>query len=155
MTIEKRIKPHLGSLLRFARHLTGEKSAAEDLVQDTLVYILENRQKFMKLDPVRPWAMRCLYHRFVDNYRRFNRYELVSLECLDVLESPGQRLDDAYFGEQVLALIGTLSAAQRTAVSLFDIDGYSLNEIAIIMEIPQSTVKSHIYRGRKAIKMKL
>ncbi len=154
-TINTLIRPHLKSLYRYAFRLSGHKSSAEDLVQDTLLYILEHRDKFMSLDPVKPWMMRCLYHRFVDNYRRYNRYEPISEAYLESLKTQEDLTETAFFSAQIRTFIGLLKPAQRTAVTLFDIEGYTISEISRILEIPESTVKSHLARGRKIIKEKI
>ncbi len=154
-TINTLIRPHLKSLYHYAFRLSGHKSSAEDLVQDTLLYILEHRDKFMSLDPVKPWMMRCLYHRFVDNYRRYNRYETISEAHLKSLKTQEDLTETAFFSAQIRTFIGLLKPAQRTAVTLFDIEGYTISEISRILEIPESTVKSHLARGRKIIKEKI
>ena len=69
-------------------------------MQDTLLYILEHRDKFMSLDPVKPWMMRCLYHRFVDNYRRYNRYEPISEAHLESLKTQEDFTETAFFSAQ-------------------------------------------------------
>ena len=149
------IRPHLQSLYRYAFRLSGQKSAAEDLVQDTLVYVLEHQDKFMSLDPVKPWMMRCLYHRFVDNYRRYNRYEVLSEGLLESLKTQEDSTETAFFAGQIRIFIGLLTPVQRTAVTLFDIEGYTITEISGILEIPEGTVKSHLARGRRIIKEKI
>ena len=109
----------------------------------------------MSLDPVKPWMMRCLYHRFVDNYRRYNRYEPISEAHLESLKTQEDLTETAFFSAQIRTFIGLLKPAQRTAVTLFDIEGYTISEISRILEIPESTVKSHLARGRKIIKEKI
>mgnify|MGYP001266457334 CR=1 FL=1 len=153
--VEALISPHLQSLYRYAFRLSGQKSAAEDLVQDTLLYILEHRVKFISLDPVKPWMMRCLYHRFVDNYRRYNRYEALSDGLLESLKTQEDSTETAFIAGQIRTFVGLLTPAQRTAVTLFDIEGYTIKEISEILEIPEGTVKSHLARGRRIIKEKI
>ena len=153
--MEVLISPHLQSLYRYAFRLSGQKSAAEDLVQDTLVYILEHQDKFMSLDPVKPWMMRCLYHRFVDNYRRYNRYEALSDGLLESLKTQEDSTETAFIAGRIRIFIGLLTPVQRTAVTLFDIEGYTITEISGILEIPEGTVKSHLARGRRIIKEKI
>ena len=151
-SIEELISPYLTALYNQAYRYTGTKDAADDLIQDLLVYLLTHRDKVLGLDPVKPWLMRCLYHRFVDTYRK-NRQELTNLDS--IMQEPSSNddnLETGYFHEQVLNLLDTLSANQRVAVSLFDIEGYTLDEIAHVMEMPVSTVKSHLHRARKKLK---
>jgi len=52
------------------------------------------------------------------------------------------------------ALTG-LPERQRRAVVLFDVEGYSHAEIASIMEVPQGTVRSDVFHGRRALRRSL
>lgn len=154
--IEPLILPHFSALYSQAYKYTANRAAAQDLVQDVFVYALENRRKVQELDPVLPWLMRCLYHRFIDYFRKHKGdvapgdefdFELVAANCTSA--------EDQYFHEQVRIGLTRLTPEQRVAVTLFDIEGYSLDEVCKVMELPLNTVKSHLHRGRRKLKTHL
>jgi RNA polymerase sigma-70 factor, ECF subfamily len=154
--VETLIAPHFPALYSQAYKYTANRAAAQDLVQDVLVYALENKRKVLELDPVLPWLMRCLYHRFVDHFRKHRN----DFECRDdgVVEQLATRecsAEDQYFHTQVRDSLKRLSLEQKVAVTLFDIEGYSLEEVCQVMELPIGTVKSHLHRGRRRLKILL
>lgn len=154
--VENLILPHFSALYSQAYKYTANRAAAQDLVQDVFVYALENRRKVMELDPVLPWLMRCLYHRFIDHFRRHKSDVTQSGEFdFESTVAPGTSAEDQYFHEQVRLGLAKLSIEQRVAVTLFDIEGYSLEEVCNVMELPLNTVKSHLHRGRRRLKAQL
>jgi RNA polymerase sigma-70 factor (ECF subfamily) len=154
--VETLILPHFSVLYSQAYKYTANRATAQDLVQDVFVYALENRRKVLELDPVLPWLMRCLYHRFIDHFRR-NKSDVAQYGDFDFEQTvaPGTSAEDQYFHEQVRLGLAKLSIEQRVAVTLFDIEGYSLEEVSNVMELPINTVKSHLHRGRRRLKAQL
>jgi RNA polymerase sigma-70 factor (ECF subfamily) len=51
--------------------------------------------------------------------------------------------------------LGRLPERQRIAVTLFDVEGYSHAEIAEILQVPQGTVRSDVFHGRRALRATL
>ncbi|WP_185906524.1 RNA polymerase sigma factor [Teredinibacter haidensis] len=150
------LAPHLAALYAQAMRFCGDRPAAEDLLQEVVVYALEHEKKVLSLDPVRPWLMRCLYHRFIDTTRLKKReshrlMQVDSDECVSSAPNP----EASYYHRQVMLALQALTAEQRATVTLFDIEGYSLQDIAEILEMPVGTVKSHIHRARKKLKLLL
>jgi RNA polymerase sigma-70 factor, ECF subfamily len=154
--VESRVLPHSSALYSQAYKYTANRDSAQDLVQEVLVYALENKHKILVLDPVLPWLMKCLYHRFVDHYRKHKGDRLPKEDYdFDAFVSKGMNAEDQYFYRQVHQGLAQLTAEQRVAVTLFDIEGYSLDDLAQVMDLPLGTVKSHLHRGRKRLKVVL
>lgn len=166
---EQLVQPHLEAMYRFAFRLSGQKQDAEDLVQDVVVKLYPRLEELGEIEQLRPWLNRVLYRHFIDQVRRKGRRadRLVS----DVAEPDQQaRFLDSYaadvpeFVDQISAerlkpvmdsVIRELSPDQRTLMLLHDVDGWSQDDIARVLEIPVGTVKSRIHRCRAALKKKL
>ena len=145
----------MSELYRLAYQYTGDPHSAEDLLQDTLVYICQREEKLLSLDPLKPWLMRCLYHRFVDHYRKTKRTvntDSIDEEVHDVA-SHCKELESQLIREEVFEGLKGLNEVQRAVVTLFDMEGYSLQEVSSFLELPQGTVKSHLHRARKKLKI--
>ncbi len=133
----------------------GSSHDAEDLIQDLFVELYPKTDLMNTIESLKPWLMRCLYHRFIDTYRKTKRQPLhvdidddtteLGLQSVDVAES-------AVVQSEIIALLDNLSAPQRAIVSLHDIEGYKLQEIATMLDQPLSTVKSHLRRARLLLK---
>ncbi len=161
-SFESLLAPHMEALYKQAYCYTGNTTDAEDLLQELLLFLYKRHEKLQELDPLRPWLMRCLYHRFVDNYRRkpqeiYNSDYIYNEETHhNVSPSQAKTLNNQqetqYFQSQIKKALKMLSYEQRAVITLCDIEGRSLLEVAEITEIPVGTLKSHLHRGRKQLK---
>ncbi|QEI13389.1 GMC oxidoreductase [Cellvibrio japonicus] len=67
---EALLRPHIELLYRMAYRWTGTQDRAEDLVQDVLVRLASRVEEMEAVEQLRPWLVRILYNRYVDDYRR-------------------------------------------------------------------------------------
>src|SRR5207247_7978577 len=67
-------------------------------------------------------------------------------------ENGAEWADEAWRAKRATIALGTLAAAQREAVVLFEIDGYSIEEIAAMQRASISAVKSRLTRGREKLR---
>jgi len=145
--------PHLKSLYGTAYRMTRSQADAEDLVQETCLRALRSFDRFTPGTNVRAWLFTILRRARVDALRRQGR-SVVTVE----LEGDGPAVPPAQgsLGSSGLegALLG-LSEALRSAVLLRDVEGFSYQEIAEILEVPLGTVMSRLHRGRAALRQAL
>src|SRR3989442_1955179 len=149
----------LSALYNAAYRLTGSEVDAEDLVQDTYVEAFRHADQLRSLAECKPWLFRILRNRFLSAERRRRaRPELVLVEGgVEAVENPEAlarlpQLERASIGRlarpAILQALGRLPEELRTAVLLCDLEGFTYQEIAEIMECPVGTVRSRIARAR-------
>ena len=158
---------HLPRLYAFARRLTGEHAAAEDLVPEIYVKAYQAFRQFVPDRDARPWLMKILLNTFRDQIRRECRAPpSFDPEDLDAWSQanwqshrshmravgPEERVIARSFADEVAAALADLSPDFRTVVLLADIEGYSYREIADLVECPLGTVMSRLARGRKMLR---
>lgn len=155
---EALMAPHVDVLYRQALQYTGSDHDAEDLLQDLLVDLYKRRAALAEIESLRTYLSRTLYHRFVDQYRKKKHQPVVQdidapalQECIPASDNPDRNV----FIDQIVACLGALSSAQRVTIALHDIEGHTLAEISLITEMPVGTLKSHLHRGRSALKKSL
>jgi RNA polymerase sigma-70 factor (ECF subfamily) len=153
----------------FAFRLTGNQADAHDLVQEAFARAFEHRDRY---DPARPfsaWLNRILHNIFLDSVRRYDKKHNVSLDApppfdadgswTDILPGPDPEPAAALMKteeEQMLqTAINRLPIHYRTAVTLYDIEGLSYEEISRITQCPIGTVCSRIHQGRMLLKKTL
>ena len=148
------LRPHIGGLYKQAYHYTGNSFDAEDLVQDVLLKTFQKMQELKKVKNLPAWLNRCMYYRFVDRHRAKQRqpdFEDINNPELE-MQLPCESLsEDHYFKLQLHRGLEKLSLQQRAVINLHDLNGYSLPEISIMMDVPVGTLKSHLHRGRKQL----
>ena len=144
---------------------TGDRTAAEDVTQDVFLKIYRNLATF---DPAKgafaTWIATLTRNLLVDHYRRARQDRLT--ESIDVSQSPeddgptlSERLADTRPTQEhrvaglelkatIQAALAKLSPDLREAVILRDLEDMDYKEIALVLKIPEGTVKSRISRGR-------
>ncbi len=148
------ITPFVKSLHATAFHYTRNASNAEDLVQEVMteVYV---RGTWKSAENPKAWLTRCLYHRFIDQYRKHKKLSLVD-NLDDVAEPMGDGCpSENITNKQLNSAIEALPANQRALVCLCDIEGYTLVDLSNILQKPLGTLKSDLHRGRQRIKKAL
>jgi len=162
--------PHLSALYRFARKLTGDVAAAEDLVQETYLKALNAFPSLRDPGRVKAWLFRILSRLVTDRHRsasrevplppeeldRFSLYDLVWQE--DPLPYSDQLHDDflAQFpDEDVRAALLALPEVYRVPLVLLYTEEMSYRELADVLDCPVGTVMSRLHRARKILERAL
>jgi len=154
---------HLDALYSFALKLSRARDDAEDLVSDTMLRALERWEQYRLGTNIRAWLFTILYHLFVSRKRRIDAREVLAPDDADgaaafepVGESdPEGTFYDSFIDEQVVAAIRALPEEYRSAVMLSDVQGMRYAEVATALGVPEGTVKSRLFRGRRILQKKL
>lgn len=153
VSVGESVLAHLDGLYRFALRLSRDNELAEDLVQDSVVRALQ--QKDSVIGDLRAWLFQTLYHRFVDSYRRIHRMEQ------KVSETDAGPADSVVLTSDLVAVgdvrraIETLPEELRLVVWLSDGEEFRLREIAEMLGWPLGTVASRLARGREELRRSL
>jgi RNA polymerase sigma factor (sigma-70 family) len=166
---DRLLRGHVRPLYRYAYRWTGDVDQAEDLVQDTLTRLFLELPRLREIERIRPWAARVMYRLFVDGLRRARRSPVVfagrSGTTGDVLEDDGEQpeaadetwnpqalTERAFEIDRVVSAWSRLHQQHRVVLSLHEIEGYSLDEVAAVIEVPVGTVKSRLNRARNHLR---
>jgi RNA polymerase sigma-70 factor, ECF subfamily len=153
----------LDALYSFALKLTRAREDAEDLASDTILRAFDRWEQYRLGSNVRAWLFTILYHTFVSRKRRINAREVQLPEDADAWAAfevvgetdPEGRFYDSFLDDEVTRAIDALPEDYRTAVLLSDVQGLRYAEIAEVLGIPEGTVKSRLFRGRRILQKKL
>lgn len=149
------VRAHQEAVRRFLRRLTaGDEMRADDLSQETFIRAWQHLGDFRQLSGFETWLLRIAYRVFLDDERSLARTPLsLEGENLVLLENraaaPQQPREGVGLRHDLDLALSTLSEAERACVVLQCVEGQSIREIAIIMAMPENTVKSHLLRGKK------
>ncbi|WP_370875587.1 sigma-70 family RNA polymerase sigma factor [Methylobacterium amylolyticum] len=138
------------ALRRFAISLTHDGTAADDLVQDTLLKAWRNRAGFAMGTNFDAWTFTILRNQFYTNHRK--RRELPDedgAQASRVAALPEQegRLDVA----DMQAAVAQLTPAMREALMLVTVEDLTYEEAAAVMGCEVGTVKSRVWRARQQL----
>ena len=157
---EALVRPHLDRLYRLAYRLTGNRDNAEDLVQDMVLKLYSRLSELEAIEQPAAWLSRILYRQFVDQYRKSRRSPVIEIEdeheLMETFDSGSLTPDETVNSEQSLKLLDgmlkQLNEGQREIVMLHDVEGYSLNEISEMTNVPVGTLKSRHNRARAKLR---
>jgi RNA polymerase sigma-70 factor (ECF subfamily) len=159
---EREALAHLDALYSFAVKLARARDDAEDLVSDTLLRAFERWEQYRLGTNIRAWLFTILYHVFVSRRRRAAAREVRAAddEGREPREPVGEadpegRFYDSFLDEEITRAIDALPDEYRAAVVLSDVQGLRYAEIAEVLRIPEGTVKSRLFRGRRILQGKL
>ncbi len=162
--------PHLRALLGFALRLSGDESAAEDLVQETYLKALVAFPALRDPERARPWLFQILSRLAIDRQRAGGREVAAEPEDLDRFslydkitdEDPfpySDRLHEDFLAqfrdEEVRQALMALPELYRIPLLLLYAEGLSYRELAEVLECPVGTVMSRLHRGRKILEREL
>jgi RNA polymerase sigma-70 factor (ECF subfamily) len=148
--LEKAVTLYYKDLYRFALSLCRHPQDAADLTQFAYERLSEKASQIEEPEKVKSWLQSTLYRKFIDQRRRSTRFPNVEFveEHPDVERTApdcAKRLD----AQAALAALQELEEDLRAPLALFYLDGYSYKEIARTLDLPQGTVMSRLYRGKK------
>ena len=138
-------------LLAHAWRLTLQREVALDVVQETWVAVIENLHTLETPAAFPAWAFRILQHKISDSLRRARRHPEQSLE--GELPAPVNGAADLLANADIVerALAG-LPREQRRVISLYYFEEFTVAQIAQIEGVPEGTVKSRLFHGRKRMR---
>jgi RNA polymerase sigma-70 factor (ECF subfamily) len=142
------IQATIPALRRYARALTRNADAADDLVQDTLVRALRSEHLFHGGD-IRSWLYTILTNLNRNRLRSLSRRP--PLMQIEETDAPGEPAPEAG-GRDIERALATLVEDQRVALLLVVLEGLSYREIAEIQGVPIGTVMSRLARARAQIR---
>jgi RNA polymerase sigma factor (sigma-70 family) len=163
----KEFMPLVDSLYNFAFRLTLDEDDANDLVQDTYLKAYRFIESYEVGTNAKAWLYRILKNTFINEFRRKSKeptkidyQEVETFYNSDDVEyemTSDLRVESVQelIGDEVANALNSLPVDFRTAIILCDIEGFTYEEMAKILDIPIGTVRSRLHRARNMLKDKL
>jgi RNA polymerase sigma-70 factor (ECF subfamily) len=163
--LDRLIEQYQHRLFRYLVYLTGNRTTAEDLFQETWVRVLERGCQYDGKSKFETWLFAIARHLLIDNLRRKSAASLDALRDPEEGSAPFEPADEgpsAYEWlagreqeAQVTVAMAGVPAVYREVLVLRFQEDLKLEEIAGVVGAPVSTVKSRLYRGLEAIRQAL
>ena len=142
----------------YAYAVLGDFHLAQDAAQEAFVEAYRKLEQLREPERFAGWLRRIVFscsHRMT----RGKAATMAPLEAAEVVASgepgPSKAAEGKELGERVLAAVRALPESQRTAVTLFYINGYSQKEIADFLEVPVTTVNNRLHAARVQLKERM
>jgi RNA polymerase sigma-70 factor (ECF subfamily) len=156
--IAELIRAHQDALYAFILRMSGRPHIAEDIVQEAFVRVLKNLDRFDSRFRFSTWLFtiaKRLYVNAMQKHRPAYDSETVSLQKGNG-HAPGFLSARAETMSNMRGLLDValdaLTERQREIVLLFHQQNWPITDIALHLDMPEGTVKSHLHRARKRMK---
>ncbi len=150
------VLPLKNQLFRLALRITLNQAEAEDIVQDTLIKIWNNQDKWDEIESIEAYSFTIARNLALDHIKKLDN-QVGSLD-----ESPVEEADHSSNPYEqtvqndrvnlVRRIVDGLPEKQRSCIQLRDFEGKPYKEIADILGITEEQVKVNIFRARQTIK---
>ena len=163
----KELMPQINALYNFAYHLTYNEEDANDLVQETYMKAYRFIDKYIAGTNAKAWLFKILKNAFINQYRKKIK-KPTTLDFDDVIlkheaedgrytgsDNFHEQILEQMMGDEITIAINALPVDFKTIILLSDIEEFSYEEIAKIIDIPIGTVRSRLHRARNLLKEKL
>jgi RNA polymerase sigma-70 factor (ECF subfamily) len=159
--------PHKHALYNYALKIAANSDDASDLVQETYYKAYKSFHQFENGTNSKAWMFMILKNTFINNYRKQKR-EPVKVdydEIEDVYESiksdqsNNNNLDLDFYSnlldDELSEALSKLPSKMKDVFLLCDLEGYTYEEIAELVNVPIGTVRSRLHRARKILQEEL
>jgi len=159
--------PHADALYSFAYNLTYREEDARDLVQETFLKAYRFIDSYEQGTNAKAWLFKILKNAFINEYRKRSkqpsRVELEDTTGYHDQDEAGttefidlrHELFQDMIGDEVMSALNSLPVDFRTVILLCDVEEFSYEEIARIVDIPIGTVRSRLHRARGMLQERL
>ena len=145
--VEDLIRQHQKHLFAAAFSVCQNASDADDVVQDTFLKYHISKKEFSSPEHIKAWLLRVAINKAKDINRHTWRWNAVSLE--EVAQTlTTEQTEDTW----LLAEVMKLPVKYRIVIHLFYYEDYSVSEIAQILKLSESNVKTRLSRARSMLK---
>lgn len=158
---ERELLPRMKEVTAFAGYLCRDPNTTQDLVQETMFKAMSNVSSYQSGSNARAWLFQICKNSFINSTRR-KKFEWTKSEGSEADEpvepaEAGALMGDGHaaFGDEVIKALMSIPQDCQTAVLLCDVEGYSYDEIAALTKTRPGTVRSRIFRGRRALAVML
>ncbi len=166
---QKEAFPFMDEIYASALRLTRQRENAEDLVSEVYSRAWKSYGQFTRGTNMRAWLYRILTNTFINHYRQKQREPgIVNLDqptnesesgdgsslydrLADTAMKPDEVLANRFLDRDLQKAIESLPEEFRMVVVLADVQSFSYQDVADMMDIPIGTVRSRLFRGRRLL----
>ena len=154
---ETEAMPHLSDIFRTAMRMTGERGAAEDVIQEVYLQAWRSFDRFESGTNCRAWLYKILFHCVSHHRRKWFRFPVLKEkeEFLEANLVQPESVPEHVTDGEILSALDAIAGEFRSVVLLVEVEEFAYKEVAEILAIPIGTVMSRLSRGRALLRKRL
>ena len=132
---------------------TNDEYEAMEIVNDSFMRVLEKLNDYDTSRPFKPWYGKILLNTAIDNYRKNAKYNsYLSISSIAEKEEPESEIEMELSVNDILTLYKQLPENWKIVFNLYEIEGYSHEEIGQMMGVTTSTSRSNLTRAKRMLR---
>jgi len=132
---------------------TCDEGEAMEIVNDSFMKVLEKTGEFDSTRPFRSWYGRIIVNSAIDTYRKNAKHSShLQISEIEATEEQEPEIDASLTAGDILQMFSQLPEQFRVTFNLFEIEGYSHNEIGQMLGITASSSRSNLTRAKKMLR---
>ena len=154
----KKVMPTKNKLYRFALSYLKNEEEAKDIVQEVLLKVWNRKVSLSFYRNIEAWCMTLTKNLSLDRIKSMQFQLSASRENLPDIASDASPYKETELNStisMVKTFIDNLPERQRDIIHLRDVEGYTYQEIADILNLDVNQVKVYLFRARKTVKQKM
>ena len=153
------ILPLKNELYRLALRITLSREEAEDVVQETMIKVWNNRDRWQEIDSIEAYCLTICRNLSLDALRKKdNQHEVIDEENMQSAMFYTQNMQESIIRQDriqlIRQLVNALPEKQRSCMQLRDFEGKTYKEIAAVLAISEEQVKVNIFRARQTVRQR-
>ena len=148
----KLLEPEHAAAQRFCRRLAGNDDDGNDLYQDSLLAALQQIDRLRDTGAFKGWLYRILINRYRNRVRQFRRRPTEAFDdtvMTDHAHDPSGELTARRWLERAF---GALKPDEKALVILFELEGWTVSDLATNLGKPEGTIKARLARARRKMR---
>ncbi|MDP4090262.1 MAG: RNA polymerase sigma factor [Bacillota bacterium] len=152
---------YMNKVYNTARMMTEDEKAAEDILQEVFIIIYKKIYKLKHAEAFESWLYRITVN-CCNNYFKKRKSTVVTEDdkLADVIgadtgQTPGEELISRETNDEIYKAVNTLPGKYRECIILYYYSEMSIAQIADVLDCSAGTVKSNLFKAKKALKKKL
>ena len=151
--LEELMQLYTQDLLRMSYYYTKSIHTAQDIVQEVFIRFYHKKVNLVNQD-IKPYLMRMVINQSKDYLKSWNyrKTQLVEMFPFNHSGKEKNQLIQQEEEDEITKAIFSLPIKQREAITYYYFEGFTTKEIASLLKVPESTVKSRLSKGRILLK---
>lgn len=145
-------KKFFGYALSVAMIYTNHRSDAIEVVDDSFIKVFAEISRFDPSLPFKSWLRRIVINTAIDRCRKFNKHQYSDESQAILIRDESASVESQLTAEDIIGLLNQLPPLHKLVFNLYEIEGYSHEEIAIQLNIPESSSRVYLTRAKKQLR---
>lgn len=154
-SIELLYKQFYGYAMSVALRYSNSREEACEIINDSFMKAFEKLGNYDPQNSFKGWLRRILINTSIDYYRKNSKHTAV----MDIEKADAETLEadiiDRLSADDILGILRELPEILRIIFNMYEIEGYSHNEISEQLGIPSSTSRTYLARAKKKLREKI